>query len=115
MFDNNYDRNNVFAKIIRGELPCDKVAESEHAIAFRDIHPNAPFHILVAPRGPYVNAYHFIRTASAAEQLDFWKLAADVADMANADGFNGVMNTGKSHGQAVPHFHLHILSGKKLF
>lgn len=114
MFNHNYDAGNVFAKIIRGEIPANFVAKNDSAVAFRDLNPQAPFHVLVIPRGEYVNIHHFIRAASLQEQTNFWKLAADVADLAQTDGFNVWVNTGESHGQVVPHFHIHILAGKSI-
>lgn len=114
MIDTSYDENNIFAKILRGLVPSDKITENAHAFAFRDIHPKAPFHALVVPKGQYANIYGFIRNASAAEQTEFWKLVADVAEIAETDGFNVVVNTGESHGQEVPHFHVHILAGRRL-
>ncbi|MCL2629340.1 MAG: HIT domain-containing protein [Alphaproteobacteria bacterium] len=113
MFEASYDDNNVFAKILRGQLPCDKLAENDHAIAFKDLHPKARFHALVIPRGEYVNIHHFIRKATADEQVGFWNLVADIAELARSDGFNTLTNTGASHGQQVPHFHIHIMAQVK--
>ena len=111
-----YDRNNVFAKIVRGELPCKKVGESEHALAFDNIDPKADIHLLVVPKGEYENVADFIANASVAEQTDFWNLALETATTANIkDGFRLVANTGKSAGQSVPHFHIHLMSGNLPF
>ena len=107
----DYDKENVFAKIIRGELPCAKVADSEHAIAFKDLHPQARTHILVVPKGAYRDIADFTLNASAAELGDFWKLALSVAVMENVrDNFRIIANTGERAGQSVPHFHIHILA-----
>ncbi|MCL2439768.1 MAG: HIT domain-containing protein [Alphaproteobacteria bacterium] len=114
MFENKYDADNVFAQILSGKKARDKFAENEHAIAIPTIRPEAPFHILIIPKGPYANIHHFIRTASQAEQMGFWKLVADVAEMAKMDGFNVWVNTGESHGQGVMHFHAHVLADKKM-
>jgi histidine triad (HIT) family protein len=118
-----YDDQNVFAKILRGEIPNRTVAETKHSLAFHDIRPQAPVHVLVIPKGPYVNFDHFGATASDAEVLDFTRLVArlcaelGVAPVAAADGGAGyrlIANAG-SHGvQEVPHFHVHILGGRGL-
>ncbi|MDR0449129.1 MAG: HIT domain-containing protein [Rickettsiales bacterium] len=114
MICKTYDDDNIFAKILRGEIPAAKITENKFALAFKDIHPKAPFHALVVPKGAYSNIYHFIKDAPEAEQIGFWKLVADVAEIAETDGFNVFVNTGESHGQEVPHFHAHILAGRKL-
>ena len=106
-----YDKNNVFARIIRGEIPGDKVAESEHSLAFKDLNPTARVHILVIPKGPYENITDFIESATPAEQQDFWKLFNSAADAAGVrNSFKTVANTGPGAGHSVPHFHLHILA-----
>jgi diadenosine tetraphosphate (Ap4A) HIT family hydrolase len=74
-----YDDANIFARILRGEIPCTKVAESAHALAFRDINPQAPVHVLVVPKGRYVSAADFHATATDAEIAGFWRLVSDVA------------------------------------
>jgi histidine triad (HIT) family protein len=89
------------------------VAESEHSLAFKDLYPNARTHILVVPRGPYVNVADFIESASMEEQRDFWALVLHVAEKAGVrDSFQIRANNGKGAGQAVFHFHIHILSDK---
>lgn len=110
-----YDDTNIFAKILRGEIPCDKVAENDHALAFNDIAPKAPVHVLVIPKGAYVSYDDFARDASDAEIVGFHRLVAEVCDTAGvADGFRGITNA-RVHGvQEVPHFHLHILGGQPM-
>lgn len=106
-----YDDQNIFAKILRGEIPCDKVFENDHALAFRDINPLAPVHILVIPKGAYVSLDEFSATASDAEIVGFHRAIAQVtADL--GDGFRAISNA-RSHGvQEVPHLHVHILGGR---
>lgn len=106
-----YDKNNIFAKIIRGDAPCGLVAESPHSMAFKDLHPEKRVHILVIPKGPYENIADFIESAPAAEQTDFWNLVLGVLDGAGVrTGFRMVANSGRKAGQSVPHFHIHILA-----
>lgn len=110
-----YDDQNIFAKILRGEIPNKTVFENDHALAFEDIAPQAPVHVLVIPKGPYVSLDHFARDASADEQVGFMQAVAEVCRTAGvADGFRAIANT-RSHGvQDVPHYHLHILGGRQL-
>lgn len=111
-----YDSNNVFAKILRGEIPCQKVYENDVALAFHDIGAKAPVHILVIPKGAYLSIADFSQTASAAEQAGFLQAVGAVIKIAGVeqDGFRSIANTGPHGGQEVPHFHLHILGGKNL-
>lgn len=108
-----YDPENIFAKILRGEIPNSTVYESDHALAFNDIAPQAPIHILVIPKGPYVSIDHFARDASAEEQVGFFSAVSEVCEIAGVEeGFRAIANT-RAHGhQDVPHFHLHILGGR---
>ena len=111
----NYDTNNIFARILRGEIPNKTVLETEHALAFYDIAPNAPVHVLVIPKGPYVNYGHFVAEASADEQLGFNAAVAEVLKTVDvSNGFRVVGNAGADANQEVPHFHLHILAGRNL-
>ncbi len=112
----SYDESNVFAKILRGEIPCKKVAESEHALAFHDIEPQAPTHVLVIPKGPYVSSDDFTAKASDAEIADFFRLAGQVARELGADagGYRLLANHGPDAHQEVPHFHLHLFAGTDL-
>lgn len=116
MLMSGYDDQNIFARILRGEIPCDIVYENEHALAFFDINPQAPVHILVIPKGSYISIQDFTQTASAAEVEGFW---AAVGEAARVDplidrGFRIVSNSGSDAHQEVPHFHVHILGGGPL-
>jgi histidine triad (HIT) family protein len=114
-----YDNQNIFAKILRGEIPNTTVRETEHTLAFRDIAPQAPEHILVIPKGAYVTADHFAAEATEAEIVDFWRTFGEItrelgvtADTGN--GYRILANSGKDGVQDVPHFHMHILAGRPL-
>lgn len=112
----DYDQNNIFAKILRGDIPCDKVYEDDHVLAFNDISPQAPTHILVIPKGSYISIDDFGANASAEEIKAFYAAVAKITkenDLKDA-GFRCIANTGLNGGQEVPHFHLHILGGKRL-
>lgn len=111
-----YDENNVFAKILRGELPCNKIHETEHALAFHDINPLAPVHALVIPKGAYVSMDDFTTKASSAEIEDFFRTVGEVArTLGVADGgYRLIANTGEHGHQEVPHFHMHIFGGASL-
>ena len=116
----DYDDQNVFAKILRGEIPNDTVIETEHTLAFNDIGPQAPVHVLVIPKGPYVCHDHFCAEASEAEIVDFARVTARVvAEKSLSPGVGGegyrVIGNAGSHGvQEVPHYHLHILGGRPM-
>ena len=116
----SYDDQNVFAKILRGEIPNDTVLETEHALAFRDIQPQAPVHVLVIPKGPYVTYDHFAAEASDAEIADFTRAVGQVCGMlgvppgAGGDGYRLLSNAGKDGVQEVEHMHLHIMAGRPL-
>ena len=111
-----YDENNIFAKILRGEIPCDKVYEDAHALAFNDINPQAPSHVLVIPKGAYVSFDDFSRDASDEEIAGFFRAAGKIArDLGAVDpGYRILANNGPDAHQEVPHFHLHIFAGKNL-
>ncbi|NNL35743.1 MAG: HIT domain-containing protein [Silicimonas sp.] len=114
-----YDDQNIFAKILRGEIPNSTVKETDHTLAFRDISPQAPEHILVIPKGAYVTADHFAAEASEAEIVDFWRVYAQIAaDIGIApdsgNGYRLIANSGTDGVQDVPHFHMHILAGRPL-
>jgi len=114
-----YDDQNIFAKILRGEIPNDTVAETDHTLAFKDIQPQAPHHVLVIPKGAYVTADHFAAEASDAEITDFWRtfgaICADLNVTPDAGaGYRIIANAGTDGVQDVPHFHLHILGGRHL-
>jgi len=111
-----YDPNNVFAKIIRGEIPCKKIYEDDFALAFFDISPQAPIHALVIPKGPYKNQDAFMGEASDAEIVGFARALAKVAkDIGLPDGgYRAIANCGLNGGQEVPHYHVHLLGGAPL-
>ncbi len=115
-----YDTQNVFARILRGEIPCDKVLETEHSLAFRDIAPQAPHHVLVIPKGAYVNYDHFALEATDAEIADYTRAIGRVCEMldirpgADGDGYRLISNAGEVAVQEVPHLHIHILGGRPL-
>ena len=111
----DYDDQNIFAKILRGEIPNKTVFESEYALAFEDIQPQAPVHVLVVPKGPYVSLDHFARDASPEEQVGFMQVVAEVCRISDVEqGFRAIANT-RTHGvQDVPHYHLHIIGGTQL-
>ncbi|TCS65273.1 histidine triad nucleotide-binding protein [Primorskyibacter sedentarius] len=112
----SYDNQNIFAKILRGEIPNDTVMETDHTLAFRDIHPQAPVHVLVVPKGSYVCYDHFARDASDAEIVDFNRVIARVVEQEGlqADGYRTISNAGEAGVQEVPHLHVHILGGRPL-
>jgi diadenosine tetraphosphate (Ap4A) HIT family hydrolase len=111
-----YDRNNVFARILRGELPCSRVYEDEHVLAFRDINPQAPTHIVLIPKGEYVSIDDFSAHASAAEQAAFMRAIAAIAAKEGVaeSGYRVLSNHGAAAHQEVPHFHLHLFGGRDL-
>ena len=109
-----YDDENVFAKILRGEIPCNKVAEDEHTLAFADINPARAVHVLVIPKGAYVDWQDFAARASADELAAFTRMIAHVAEVTGiADtGFRVISNIGVNGHQEVPHLHMHVLGGE---
>jgi diadenosine tetraphosphate (Ap4A) HIT family hydrolase len=111
-----YDDGNIFARILRGELPAKTVLKSEHSLAFHDINPLAPIHVLVIPRGRYVCWDDFSAKASDAEIADFTRTIGKVAAMVGADaqGYRVLSNAGKRAGQEVPHLHVHLFGGAPL-
>ena len=112
----SYDPSNIFAKILRGDLPCNKVAECDHTLAFRDINPQAPSHILVIPKGPYVSLADFSTNASDEEIVDLVRLVGQVArdEGLEEEGYRILANHGANAHQDVPHFHVHICGGRAL-
>ena len=111
-----YDDNNIFAKILRGDIPAKKVYEDDYALAFHDIGAKAPVHVLVIPKGKYVSIVDFGANATEAEVKGFYRAVAQVANVLGieSEGFRTIANTGLNGGQEVPHFHLHLLGGKKI-
>lgn len=111
-----YDPSNVFARILRGEIPCDRVYADDHALAFRDIAPQAPQHILVVPTGAYVSWDDFSARATDAEISGFVRAVGHVARAAGLvePGYRLLANTGPHGGQEVPHLHVHLFGGRPL-
>ncbi len=115
-----YDDTNIFARILRGEIPNNTVLETPHTLAFNDIRPQAPVHVLVIPKGKYVNFDHFAAEASDEEIADFTRTAAEVCRVAGVkpgqggQGYRAISNAGVHGVQEVPHYHLHILGGRVL-
>ncbi|MBA2921090.1 HIT domain-containing protein [Sphingomonas sp. MAH-20] len=111
-----YDPDNIFARILRGEIPCRKVYEDEHALAFHDINPQAPHHILVIPKGAYVSWDDFSARAGDAEIAGFVRAVGHVAREAGlvAPGYRLLANSGPDSHQEVPHLHVHIFGGRPL-
>ncbi len=111
-----YDHSNIFAKILRGEIPNDTVYEDEHVLAFRDINPQTPVHVLVIPKGRYVSWDDFAATASETEIAALVRAVGHIArqmDIAET-GYRALVNTGDDGRQEVPHFHVHIFGGAPL-
>jgi len=111
-----YDETNIFARILRGELPCQRVHEDDFSLAFHDINPQAPLHILVIPKGPYVSWDDFSARGSDAEIAGFIRAVGQVARDAGlvAPGYRLLANVGFDSHQEVPHLHVHIFAGQKL-
>lgn len=111
-----YDPANIFARILRGELPSTRVHETEHSLAFHDIAPWAPHHVLVIPKGAYVSWDDFSARASDAEITDYVRAIGHVARAAGLvePGYRLLANTGAHGGQEVPHLHVHIFAGRPL-
>jgi diadenosine tetraphosphate (Ap4A) HIT family hydrolase len=116
MNDTTYDAENIFAKILRGEIPCNKVFEDDHTLAFHDINAQAPVHVMVIPKGAYINMDDFSAKASDDEITAFTRAIGHVARMLNLaeDGYRVIANIGDHANAEVPHLHVHILGGKNL-
>ncbi len=112
-----YDPNNVFAKMIRGEIPCETIIENEYAMSFFDINPLFETHVLVIPKGQYKNILDFTQHATPAEQAGFWACFNDTAAKLGIDGaFNVLANAGADAPfvpQSVMHFHMHLVHGAR--
>lgn len=108
-----YDTNNIFARILRGEIPCNTVYEDDFVLAFRDIAPKAPVHILIIPKGAYVDIADFGARASKDEIEGFFRAVSKITadNHLTEQGFRTIANTGLHGGQEVPHFHIHVLGG----
>ncbi|MBM3538059.1 MAG: histidine triad nucleotide-binding protein [Alphaproteobacteria bacterium] len=111
-----YDSNNIFARLLRGEIPAKKLYEDEHTLAFHDIRPQAPVHVLVIPKGAYESLDDFSAKASAAEQAALMKAIGQVARLTGVDktGYRVLSNIGRDGHQEVPHLHFHVIGGRQL-
>ena len=115
-----YDKNNIFAKILRGEILCKKIYEDEYALAFHDINPHKKIHALVIPKGAYVNLDDFSSKASEKEIVGLIKAIGNVAkklgvsEVVRGNGYRTLVNVGENGGQEVPHLHFHIFGGEKV-
>ena len=111
-----YDEGNIFARILRGEIPSKTVYEDEHALAFHDVNPQAPVHILVIPKGPYVSWDDFSERGTAEEIAGFVRAVGHVAREQGlvAPGYRLLANVGRNSGQEVPHLHVHLFGGRPL-
>ncbi len=115
MTNENYDDSNVFAKILRGEIPAKKIFENEQILAFADINPIADVHVLVIPKGEFVSFDHFLEKASSVEVAVFFENVKFVAEKIGVKGaYRMVTNVGEKAGQTVRHFHVHILAGEEM-
>ena len=113
-----YDKNNIFAKILRGEIPCKKVYENKYVLSFYDVNPQKKIHVLVIPKGEYVDLGDFINKASNKEIVEFNKAIIQIVKMLKISnqegGYRILSNTGKDGGQEVPHLHYHIFGGEPI-
>lgn len=110
-----YDPNNIFAKILRGEIPNQTVFENDHVLVFDDIQPQMPVHCLIIPKGAYTDLSDFSANASDAEIIAFNRAIQQVVDIKGLsdNGYRAICNTKMDGGQEVPHLHMHILGGEK--
>ena len=111
-----YDKKNIFARIIRKEIPCSVVCETDFSLALHDVHPQAPVHVLLIPKGEYINMGHFLNQANTQEISDFFDVLARLPRLLNVQdtGYRLIANAGPDARQEVPHFHMHLLAGAKL-
>ena len=112
-----YDDQNIFAKILRGEIPCNKVHEDEFSLSFHDIRPQAPVHVLVIPKGPYVSWDDFTASAPAEFVAGFMRSVGEVTRLLGLDtpGYRLLVNMGGHGHQEVPHLHVHIFGGRQFY
>jgi len=116
----NYDKNNIFAKILRGEITCKKIFEDEYVLAFHDVNPQKKVHALIFPKGDYINLDDFSSKASDKEIAGLIKGIGMVAkklgvsEASKGGGYRSLVNVGKNGGQEVPHLHFHIFGGEKV-
>tara|TARA_B100000242_G_C43035298_1_gene482657 strand:+ start:220 stop:588 length:369 start_codon:yes stop_codon:yes gene_type:complete len=114
-----YDNNNIFAKILRGEVSCDKIYEDEYVLSFYDVNPQKKIHALIIPKGKYTNLDDFNKNATDAEILGLVKGISKVADILKistemGNGYRTLANINEDGGQEVPHLHFHIFGGEKI-
>ena len=111
-----YDKNNIFAKILRGEIPCEKIYENSYVLAFHDVSPQKKIHALVIPKGEYVDLDDFNNKASDIEIVEFYKAITHVSSLLGAQdkGYRTLTNIGSDGGQEVPHLHFHIFAGENI-
>ena len=113
-----YDKNNIFAKILRGELPCKKYYENDFVLAFEDIYPQRKIHVLVIPKGEYTDLDDFHQKAPNIEIVEYFKAITHVAKLLQVssqfDGYRVISNVGLNAGQEVPHLHFHLVGGEKI-
>jgi len=113
-----YDKNNIFAKILRGEIPCNKVFENKYVLSFYDINPKKKIHVLVIPKGEYTDLDHFNSEASEVEIVEFNKSVTHIVKMlkisSHENGYRVLSNIGLDGAQEVPHLHYHIFGGEKI-
>ena len=114
-----YDNNNIFAKILRGEIPCKKVYEDNHVMWFYDVNPQKKIHVLVIPKGKYINLDDFNENASDEEIVALSKAISHIANklsisVKNGEGYRALVNIGANAGQEVPHLHFHLFGGEKI-
>jgi len=116
----SYDTNNIFAKILRGEIPCDKDYENDNAVAFNHISPQAKVHVLIIPKGAYTDVDDFSKNASKDEITSLMQAVAEVCKITKVslteggNGFRLIANTGPDGSQEVPHFHYHVMGGEPM-
>ena len=112
----SYDKNNIFAKILRGEIPCKKVYENDHVLAFHDVNPQKKIHVLVIPKGEYIDLDDFNKNASDKEIVELSKAITHVSNLLGAkdNGYRSLTNIKSDGGQEVPHLHFHIFAGEKI-
>jgi len=108
-----YDKNNIFAKIINGDIPAEKLYEDEKIVAIRDINAAAPIHILVLPKGAYTDFADFVANSASEDIIHYFKTIEKIARESGAENYRLVCNKGTAAGQSIFHFHTHILSGSK--
>ena len=113
-----YDKNNIFAKILRGEIPCKKVYENDYVLSFYDINPQKKTHILIIPKGEYIDLDHFNHEASEKEMLELNRSITHIVEMlkmsSKENGYRILSNIGRDGGQEVPHLHYHIFGSEKI-